>query len=284
LPTKSATIPNLVAERDLTAANSLDSLSEEVPSLIGPLLGGALLGVVGLSGLVLLDVGTYLASALLISMIGAPTAAPDEEEPDVTPEVAVSAWANALKEWLGGLRQIGRDRSIAVLFTVGEGAVTVLWIIFFRDVLGSGAQEFSYFIAAYGVGGILGGLLLGWSSRLIDEVRLFSLSLIANGLLLLAIFNTRLLPVIVALAVLAGVTVVGWFVTSKTLLQKWVPDRYRGRVFGAYETTQALTLLVGMGVAVALEGLLGVIVVLSIVGAVWSVAGVVAWLMLPHGK
>jgi MFS family permease len=160
----------------------------------------------------------------------------------------------------------------------------VLWIIFFRDVLGSGAQEFSYFIAAYGVGGILGGLLLGWSSRLIDEVRLFSLSLIANGLLLLAIFNTRLLPVIVALAVLAGVTVVGWFVTSQTLLQKWVPDRYRGRVFGAYETTQALTLLVGMGVAVALEGLLGVIVVLSIVGAVWSVAGVVAWLMLPHGK
>ena len=289
LPAKSATIPNLVAERDLTAANSLDSLSEEVPSLVGPLLGGALLGIVGLSGLVLLDVGTYLASALLISMIGAPTAAPDEE-PDVTAEVAVSAWANALKEWLGGLRLIGRDRSIAVLFgvisvaTVGEGAVTVLWIIFFRDVLGSGAQEFGYFIAAYGVGGILGGILLGWSSRLIDETRLFALSLIANGLLLIAIFNIAVLPVMVALAVLAGVTVVGWFVTSQTLLQKWVPDRYRGRVFGAYETTQALTLLVGMGVAVVLEGLLGVIVVLSLVGAVWSLAGVVAWSMLPHGK
>ena len=290
LPAKSAIIPNLVAERDLTAANSLDSLSEEVPSLIGPLLGGALLGVVGLSGLVLLDIATYLASALLISLISVPTAAQERDEPDVTPEVAVSAWANALKEWLAGLRLIVRDRSVAVLFgiisvaTVGEGAVTVLWIIFFRDVLGGGAQEFSYFIAAYGVGGILGGLLVGWSSRLIDETRLFSLSLIANGLLLLAIFNARLLPVIVALAVLAGVTVVGWFVTSQTLLQKWVPDRYRGRVFGAYETTQALTLLVGMGVAVALEGLLGVVVVLSIVGAVWSLAGVGAWSMLPHGK
>ena len=290
LPAKSAIIPNLVAERDLTAANSLDSLSEEVPSLIGPILGGALLGVVGLSGLVLLDIATYLVSALLISLISVPTAAQEGDEPDVTPEVAVSAWANALKEWLAGLRLIVRDRSVAVLFgiisvaTVGEGVVTVLWIIFFRDVLGGGAQEFSYFIAAYGVGGILGGLLVGWSSRLIDETRLFSLSLIANGLLLLAIFNARLLPVIVALAVLAGITVVGWFVTSQTLLQKWVPDRYRGRVFGAYETTQALTLLVGMGVAVALEGLLGVVVVLSIVGAVWSLAGVGAWSMLPHAK
>lgn len=90
LPAKSAIIPNLVAERNLTAANSLDSIGEQVPSLVGPLLGGALLGVVGLSGLVLLDVATYLASALLISLISAPTAAPDDE-PDVTPGVAVSA-------------------------------------------------------------------------------------------------------------------------------------------------------------------------------------------------
>jgi MFS family permease len=289
LPAKSAAIPNLVAERDLTAANSLNSLTEEIPSLVGALLGGALLGIVGLSGLVLLDIATYLASALLISLIRAPTAAP-LEEPEVSPEGAVSAWANSFGEWLGGLKLIGRERSVAVLFavisvaTVGEGIVTVLMIIFFRDALGGGAQEFSYFIAAYGVGGILGGLMLGWSSRLIDETRLFSLSLIANGLLLIAIFNTRLLPVMVALAVLAGGTVVGWFVTSQTLLQKWVPDRYRGRVFGAYETTQALAMLVGMGLAVVLEGALGVVVVLSAVGAVWSLAGVVAWSMLPQGK
>jgi MFS family permease len=150
--------------------------------------------------------------------------------------------------------------------------------------LGGGAQEYSYFIAAYGVGGILGGLLLAWASRVINEVRLFSLSLIANGILLLAIFNVPLLPVIVALAVLAGMTVIGWFVIAETLLQKWVADRYRGRVFGSYETTQALTMLVGMGLAVVLEGAFGVVVVLSIVGAVWSLAGVVAWLTLPHGK
>ncbi len=288
-PAKSATIPNLVAERDLTAANSLNSLSEEVPSLVGALLGGALLAIVGLSGLVLLDVATYLASAILISLISAPTAAP-AEEPDVTPEVAVSAWANALKEWLKGLRLIRRDRSVAVLFTVvsiataGEGVVTVLVVIFFKDILGGGAQEFSYFIAAYGVGGILGGLLLGWSSRLIDEVRLFSLSLIANGILLIAIFNVAVLPLIVTLGVLAGMTVIGWLVVAQTLLQKWVADSYRGRVFGAYEATQALTILVGMGLAVVLEGSLGVVVVLSIVGGAWSLAGVFAWLILPHGK
>lgn len=290
LPAKGAAIPNLVAERDLTAANSLNSLSEEVPSLLGALLGGALLAVVGLSGLILLDVATYLASAILISLIRTPTAAAPEGEPELTPEAPVSVWADALKEWVGGLRLIGRDRGVAVLFavlsvaTVGEGAVTVLVIIFFRDVLGGGSAEFSYFVAAYGVGGIIGGFILGWSSTLIDETRLFSLSLIANGILLIAVFNTPVLPVIVVLSLLSGMTVVGWLVTSQTLLQKWVADRYLGRVFGALETTQALTMLLGMGLAVVLEGLLGVVVVLSIVGAVWSVAGLIAWSMLPYGK
>ena len=291
LPAKGATIPSLVAEDSLTAANSLNSLGEQVPALVGALLGGALLGVVGLSGLILLDVATYLASAVLISLIRVPaTPASEGDEPEFTPEVAVSAWANALEEWVGGLRLIGRDRSLAVLFAVmsvafvGEGAATVLAIIFFRDVLGGGSTEFSYFWAAYGLGGLLGGLLLGWSSTHIEETRLFSLSLIANGILLIAIFNTHLLTAIVVLAVVSGMTVVGWLVTSQTLIQKWVADRYRGRAFGALETTQALTMLVGMGLGVVLEGLLGVVAVLSIVGGTWSLAGLIAWLMLPQGK
>jgi hypothetical protein len=181
------------------------------------LLGGALLAVVGLSGLILLDVATYLASAILIWLISAPTTAAADDDPDVTAGAAVSAWANALREWAGGLRLIGRERRLAILFavvsvaTVGEGAVTVLVIISFRDVLGGGSAEFSYFVAAYGAGGIAGGLLLGLSGGIIDEARQFSLSLIANGILLVAIFNIPVLAVIVGLAVVSGVTAwAGW--------------------------------------------------------------------------
>jgi len=56
LPAKSALVPRLVPERDLTAANSLNSVGEDVPSLVGPLLGGALLGLIGLGGLIFLDI------------------------------------------------------------------------------------------------------------------------------------------------------------------------------------------------------------------------------------
>jgi MFS family permease len=187
-------------------------------------------------------------------------------------------------------RLLRRDFKVTTLFAiisiahVGEGVALVLPIIFFKDVLGGGAAEFSYWIAGYGVGCILGGLLLGWFGGVINETRLFALSLIANGILLVAIFNTSWLPLIVALSVLAGITVIGWFIVAQTLLQKWVPDRYRGRVFGAYEATQVLMMLVGMGLAVALEDLLGVVVVLSLVGCVWALAGLVSWVMLAAEK
>jgi hypothetical protein len=94
-------------------------------------------------------------------------------------------------------------------------------------------------------------------------------------------FNIPVLPLVVALGVPAGATVVGWFVGAQTLLQKWVPDSHRGRVFGAYETTQALLLLVGIGLAAALTAPLGVVVVLSAVGALYLLAGAVAWVVLP---
>ena len=60
IPAKNALVPNLVEERQLTAANSLNSMAEDVPTLIGPVLGGALFAVVGLNGLIAAGRETHL--------------------------------------------------------------------------------------------------------------------------------------------------------------------------------------------------------------------------------
>ena len=289
LPAKNALVPKLVEERQLAAANSLNSIGEQIPSLVGPLLGGALLGFVGLSGLVLLDIGTYLVSAALISLISVRSVAP-QEEPNVDAQALTSAWVGALREWLEGLRLVGRDSRVAAVFAVvavamvGEGVITVLIVIFVKDVLGGGAPQFSWIITAYGLGGIAGGFLAAWLSGVVGETRLLALSAAANGILLFAMFNLAVLPLVVALGVPAGATVVGWFVGAQTLLQKWVPARYMGRVFGAYETTQALLLLAGMGLAAVLAVPLGSVAVLSAVGVVYFLAGLAAWVTLPASR
>ena len=290
LPAKDALVPNLVAERHLAAANSLNSMGEQIPSLVGPLLGGALFGLVGLGGLVFLDIATYLVSAALISLISA-RSVPSTDQPAAnsteTAQLTASAWVGALREWLEGLRLVGGDLRVAAVFAVvavamvGEGVITVLIIVFVKDVLGGGSPEFSWIITAYGAGGIAGGFLAAWLGPAVGEARLLAVSAAANGAFLLLMFNIPVLAVVVALGVPAGATVLGWFVGAQTLLQKWVPDSYRGRVFGAYETTQALLLLVGMGLAAALAAPLGVVAVLSAVGALYILAGAVAWVVLP---
>jgi len=114
LPAKDALIPNLVDERHLTAANSLNSMGEQIPSLAGPLL-------VGLGGLVLLDISSYLVSAVLISLISARSVVAAAEPPGDAPEtvqLTASVWVDALREWLEGLRLVGSDLRVAAVFGV----------------------------------------------------------------------------------------------------------------------------------------------------------------------
>jgi MFS family permease len=290
LPAKGALVPKLVEERHLAPANSLNSMGEQVPSLVGPLLGGALFGLVGLGGLVVLDIATYLGSAALISLISLRSVTASDrpsEEAGETARLTAAAWTGALREWLEGLRLVGRDLRVAAVFAVvavamvGEGVITVLIVVFVKDVLGGGSAEFSWIITAYGAGGIAGGFLAAGLASAVGEARLLALSAATNGIFLLLMFNIPVLTVVVALGVPAGATVVGWFVGAQTLLQRWVPDSHRGRVFGTYETTQALLLLVGMGFAAVLAAPLGVVAVLSFVGAVYVVVGAIAWATLP---
>jgi MFS family permease len=289
VPAKNALVPKLVEERHLAAANSLNSMSEQIPAFVGPLLGGALFGLIGLGGLVLLDIASYLVSAALISLISRRPRAP-EGAPAAPAEAALSAWADALGEWLEGLQLVGRDLRVVAVFAIsaitfiGEGVIFVLIIIFVKDVLGGDATEFSWIVTAYGAGGIAGGFLAAWLGGAFGETRLLSLSIAANGIFLLLMFNIPLLPLVVALGVPAGATVVGSIVGEQTLLQKWVPDGYMGRVFGAYETTQALLMLAGIGLAAVLAGPLGAVVVLSFVGVLYVMAGAVAWATLPGDR
>src|SRR5436309_600162 len=124
LPAKSAIIPRLVGEEDLLPANSLNSLSDSLTRLVGPALGGALFGLLGLASVVYLDSLSFLVSGLAIALIAVPPAPVPAASPARS---AASPWAAVWREWLDGLRLVRRDRLIAALFAImatvmiGEG-------------------------------------------------------------------------------------------------------------------------------------------------------------------
>jgi len=282
-PAVSALTPSLVEEHQLVAADALESFNDAVTRFIGPPLGGILLGVLGLESVVLADSATFLFSALTILLISVPVRVLEEQP------VATSAFArvaNVWREWLAGLGLVVQDRSISGIFAtfgllmVGQGILNVLLVVFIKDVMHRDAQVYGWMITAQGVGSLLGALLVGSISKFVRPVYLIVPGLVIGGVCILVVIHYPVLVVALLLIAFVGIFVVGTFVSMQTLLQQSVADSYRGRLFGALNTTMSVCMLVGMLLASGLGAQLGVVPLLNVAGIFTFLAGLAALAML----
>src|SRR6266700_3924164 len=293
IPAKGAIIPNLVEEQHLMAANSLNSTSDAITRLVGPPLGGALLG---LSSTVFIDSASYLVSAVMILLISMPARsllageapAVDQKEEVVQKGEAgmLVTLAGVWREWLDGLRLVIHERILLTLFVAGaiimlsQGIINVLIVVFVKAILHGDASTFGLLITFQGIGMLAGAVLVGQLGKRLKPAYLLALGTMPAGIAVLAIVNVANIVLTLALITVVGVLVVSFFITEQTLLQSAVADEYRGRVLGAYGTTSSLFYITGVGGGSVLGGLLGVVGALDIAGALFALAGVVALLML----
>ncbi len=149
-----------------------------------------------------------------------------------------------------------------------------------KDVLRGNALVFGWLATAQGVGGLLGGLVVGWVGTLVAPERLVGLALLAVGGLVLMMINVPILALAVVLFALAGMVMVAEGVGVRTMLQGRVMDQYRGRTLGAIGTTGAVLTLAGMGLASGLSDHLGVVAVLDAAAGFWLLAGALAVVVL----
>ncbi len=282
---ENALLPRLVGEEHLVAANSLNALNNNVARLTGPPLGGLAVAFFGLQGVVLADAASFLVGAGMIALIGAPTKPErDLDSPETT--AATGVWAGVWRDWIEGLRIVRRERLVAGVFAViaaaalADALATPLWIAFVYEILERGAVEFGWLGTAQGVGGIAGSFLLAHAGKRVGLRRLIALSAVFIGALELVMFNFPSLPLTLALFPLGGAAVIGLYTGLQTLLQLSVEDRYRGRVFGAYGTTNSLLTVAGMGLGGTLGDILPVLLLMNASAVLYIVAGVVARVVL----
>ena len=162
---------------------------------------------------------------------------------------------------------------------IGEGLFNVMFVIFIRQNLGGGAPEFGWLTSAQAVGGLLGSLIIGWIGNRIWPNRMAGF-LAVNGILIILLVNLASFPLAMALILLAGLPIVGYGVAMDTLLQRHVPDRYRGRVFGALGTSISLFVLFGQALASSFGDTFGVVPLLNVKGMLDIIAGLLAFILL----
>ncbi|MEU4830092.1 dTMP kinase [Streptosporangium sp. NPDC023615] len=266
VPAKDATVPNLVPRERLEEANQLNLLVTYGTAPVAALLFAVLSladDVLGRLVPFLAQRETYLAlfvnalaylisAVIIFSLKDIPrTVAPDTAgTPSVLRQI-VEGW-----RFVGGNRLI-RGLIIGMLGAFAGGGAVVGVAKLYVGQLGGGD-------AAYGV--VFGSVFVGMASgmffgpRLLRELsrrRLFGLSIVVAGLLLVAIALVHNLVIVVLLTVLLGACAgIAWII-GYTMIGLEVDDSLRGRTFSFLQSLARVTLLLVVAVAPTLAGLFG---------------------------
>ena len=289
-PAEGALLPRLVERDELVAANALNALNNNLARLVGPVLGGVTVQAAGLSGVVVVDLVSFLAAAALVARVA-------PEHGRVAAAAAIDRVRGAIAafwgDWLDGLRLLARTRLAAVLLGfaavtgVGEGVMLTLFVVFVTDVLESGGAGYGLVISAQAAGGLVGGVLVARLGGGITPVRLLAGSAVGVGLIDLCTFTYPLAwPVLwpaVALMVVVGFPFAALSAARATLQQTAVEDAYLGRLLGTFGTTSALAMVVGIVIAGTLGQVVGIVALLVIQSAAYVAAGLVVGVLLRPG-
>ena len=252
-PAQSALIPSLAATPDqLTAANVVAGWLEAAGAAAAGLLVGVLISLAGVGSVFAVCAGLGLAAALLVASLRAPSLAAETEAEADTSTAGVAE----------GLRLAVRQprlRLMLALLTadaVVVGALDLLVVILALTVLGRPPSWAGYLEFAFGAGAVLAAtvsaLLVG--RRLGGPILAAALGL--SGALAVVAFGPGLAGTVILLAV-AGAGHLLLEVATRTLLQRSVPPRLIGRIFGVLEGFTMAGLAIGALLVPALAHLGG---------------------------
>lgn len=289
-PAENALLPRLVDEQHLLAANSLNALNNNLARLIGPAVGGSIMGLFGITAVVAANSVAFLVAAMLVAGIVA-SGRPERTEDDGV-DAAGRAWRRVHREWVDGLAVVRRSRAVSTLLgldaiaALGEGVFGVMFVVWVAEILGGDSRELGWLMSAQAVGGLTGGVLLGSAASRFAPPKLFGVGSLAFGILDLALFNYPLVisgiwPGILLIS-MVGVPSVGIGAGFMTMVQQSVQDAYRGRVFGLMGTTSSLLRLAGTLIAGVLGGIAGPLLLLNIQGGSYMLMGLLALIVLPR--
>ena len=243
-PASRAAVPALVPERDLERANAAVGVATNGGETLGPLVAALLLPVLEVRGVLLVDAATFLVSAALLAFLPAMGTTP-----------GLGRQASFLADARAGLGYVWAEPTVRaviggyVAIVACNGIDDVALVFLATDTLGGGGRAVGLLLAAVGV-----GLLAGYAVLARARGRLPMTALLLAGFAVSSAGNllTGLAWAVAAAFVVQavrGLGIAALDVAATTLLQRIVPARLLGRVFGS--------LYGGIGVASAFAYLAG---------------------------
>ncbi|NUK60510.1 MFS transporter, partial [Streptomyces lunaelactis] len=224
-PARSAMVPRLLPPEQLPAANALSSMMVTSGTLIGPMLGGLIVGFAGYQTAYLIDAVAFSASLYAMWRL-----------PSMRPERTAGAKRASV---LDGLRFLATRPNLRMTFFSDFcamilahpralfPAVAVLWY-------DGDARTTGMLVAAPALGALLGGVFSGWQGRIRRHGLAILLAVGAWGTAIAVFGLTRNLWLGLFFLALAGAADTVSMVFRNTMMQAAAPDEMRGRLQGVF--------------------------------------------------
>lgn len=225
--TRYAVVPDVVGSDNVTNAMGLLLAGWGITAVVGSLAGGHLLEHIGAGGCFAIIAGFLIFASLLVlpMHVGVPAKKVSQK----------SRWENLI----AGIRYVLNDKVmcalivlLAIINLLAFPCIYGIGPVFARDVLNLQASGFGWLVAAEGLGGFIGSIIISTTGGVRRKGRILSGAIIVWSVLLVIFSFSRLLYFSITLLICVGI-VRGLSVgTFEILFLSWAKEEIRARVIG----------------------------------------------------
>ncbi len=230
MPARQALVPTLVPREHLPNAITLNTIMFQTASVLGPAIGGLLIGVSGVGWVYVANAVSFgFVIVALIMMRGVPARAARED--GTTDDVSLRAAGEGLRFVFTS--PLIRSTMLLDFFATFFSSATALLPIFAQDILRVGASGYGWLYAAPAAGALVTSAVM---VPLTDRIRRRGLTLLwavaGYGLATIVFGISRSFWLTFVCLGLTGATDTVSMVIRNIVRQLETPDRLRGRMTG----------------------------------------------------
>ncbi len=285
VPAKLSIIPDLVEKKDLLMANSLVNTTGMIAAILGFGISGVVVEWLGAKSGFYLDAFSFLISSILIFFIVQRSAAAATSLKKVSREIVEVIRKSVFQEIKEGILYFIKNKSIrftaGVIFILWSalGAVYVVLIVFVQKTLHSATKDLGLLIMFLGTGLFLGSIIYGKFGQRLSHYKIIFASLVLSGIMLVVFALTiHRYPYFMAAAALSfalGLLVAPIMIASNTIIHNTSDNAMMGKIFSSLEIVMHLGFLLFMFISSLLAERFSNILILVIVGILFSILGVI---------
>jgi len=236
-PALTSSVPLIVPRAQFTAANALIQSTTSLGIIFGPALSGVGIALFGSQDVLCLNAATYCVAALCLGLVRLGTL-----QPSAGPKKTGGSVWHDLREGLAYV--VIKQRVILLLvatagcYAFGASALTTLFPVFAKKLLGLGPVEVGYLWSALGVGLLLMSMALlrftAWD--LSDRTRIIAGACVASAVAIGVLVWTKNLYLVSLLMIVIGGGMGAFTPIAWGIVQELTPPTMVGRVLGLYST------------------------------------------------